>query len=270
MRLTVNGIRYHVETSGAGEPLLLLHGFTGSMATWEPFVAAWSRRMRVIRIDLLGHGETDSPADFARYAVEHAAADLANVLDRLHVRQTHLLGYSMGGRLALAFALMYPERVKTLVLESSSPGIASLAERQNRIAHDGALADRIEKEGVAAFTDHWESLPLFASQSRLPAAVREQIRAGRLKNNPRGLANSLRGMGAGAQPSYWQNLPQLSLPVLILAGELDAKYCAIGQKVKNMLPQAQLRIVPDAGHTVHVEQSEIFATIVMKFLQGRN
>src|SRR5689334_14583758 len=125
-RVTINGIEYYVECRGEGAPLLLLHGFTGSSATWAPHVAAWPAR--TIAVDLPGHGKTDAPADADLYCMEATVADLVALLDRLGVARAHVLGYSMGGRVALHLAAANPERVATLILESASPGLAGQAE----------------------------------------------------------------------------------------------------------------------------------------------
>ncbi|OYD07293.1 2-succinyl-6-hydroxy-2,4-cyclohexadiene-1-carboxylate synthase [Paludifilum halophilum] len=268
--MRVNGLRYHLKVSGEGTPLLLLHGFTGSASDWEPFVQQWKADYRIIRVDLIGHGQTEAPEDHRRYGVEPAAADLAAILDALHIRRAHLLGYSMGGRLALSFALLHPDRVRSLILESSSPGLADEAAREERMHSDAALADRIEKEGVESFVAGWEEIPLFATQKRLPESIRLRIREQRLRNRPKGLAGSLRGMGTGTQPSWWSRLDQLNRPVLLIVGEWDEKFRKIAEEMKKRLLRAETVIVPKAGHTVHVEHPESFGIIVVDFMKQRD
>ena len=107
------------------------------------------------------------------------------------------------------------------MLEGASPGIADAAEREARRASDAALAGRIERDGVEAFVDEWERVPLFASQLALPAEARAAVRATRLAQRAHGLANSLRGMGAGAQAPLHDRLPSIAAPTLLLAGSLD-------------------------------------------------
>ena len=253
---TINHLQYHYEQIGSGAPVVLLHGFTGRGRNWE---AVSSFKFRVssfefMAVDLLGHGLTDSPVEATRYKMEYAAADLATLILDLTTPPVHLVGYSMGGRLALYLALHYPHLFRSLVLESSSPGLASETERQTRRARDEQLAQQLEQEGLETFVDYWETIPLFASQNRLPAEVRQRLRQQRLQNNPVGLANSLCGMGTGIQPSLWEQLPQLHLPVLLLAGELDSKFVTIARQMAAQLPQAQLRLIPNAGHTIHLEQ----------------
>lgn len=267
-RIEVNGVALNVETWGQGRPLLCLHGFSGSAATWAPFAGAWPG-WRIVAVDLLGHGASDAPADPARYRMERAVEDLAALLDAVAIPRLAVLGYSMGGRVALHFALFEPERVEALILEGASPGIDNPAERAVRVSSDEELAAFIEREGIAAFVDRWEALPLFATQRRLPAEVLARQRAQRLANRPEGLANSLRGMGAGAQTPLTERLGEIRLPTLLIAGALDEKYRALAQRMAKSMPDAEAVIVPDAGHAVHLERPGDFARAVREFFDAR-
>jgi 2-succinyl-6-hydroxy-2,4-cyclohexadiene-1-carboxylate synthase len=171
----------------------------------------------------------------------------------------------MGGRLALYFALHYPHRLRSLLLESSSPGLATAEERSARRQRDDELATWIEAHEITAFVARWEALPLWSSQTAVSTAKRSALRAQRRQNSRRGLANSLRGMGTGVQPPLWDNLPQLTLPVQLISGALDQKFVQINKKMAALLPAARLNIVPEAGHTVHWERPEFFAKIVEMF-----
>src|SRR5687768_14977927 len=206
-----DGLHLHVTHAGSGPPVVLLHGFTGSSASWATFAKALDR-FSTIAIDLPGHGRSSAPSDPARYALPRFADDLAAVLDALHVDRAAVLGYSLGARAALHFALAHPVRVSALILESASPGIDDPAERAERAALDAALADAIERDGIRAFVDRWEQLPLWASQARLSTEARGRLRAQRLANEPHGLANSLRGAGAAAEPSVLDRLAALEMP----------------------------------------------------------
>jgi len=266
-RIEVNGLSLNVEVAGDGPALLLLHGFTGSTATWRPLLGHWTA-FRSIAVDLIGHGSSDSPLDPERYRMRRCVEDLAALLDRLAIDRAAVLGYSMGGRVALHFALSAPARLSALVLESASPGIGDPAEREARVRSDEALAGDIERKGVAAFVTEWEQLPLFATQRSLSPEVREGLRQQRLRNRAVGLANSLRGMGAGAQEYLLPRLSEVRVPVLVLAGALDAKYCALAREMASLLPHARVEIVPAAGHAIHLEQPDAFARAVRAFLAG--
>ncbi|MFC5774758.1 2-succinyl-6-hydroxy-2,4-cyclohexadiene-1-carboxylate synthase [Ectobacillus antri] len=266
MKIEINGLVYAYETYGEGEPLLVLHGFTGCKESWRPF--SWQTDYHIIAVDLPGHGETDAPSYKERYKMEQVAADLAELLTILNVDKAHVLGYSMGGRLAIAFACLYPERVRTLVLENCTAGLETEVEREARIRQDEELAKTLLQDGVATFIEKWERIPLFASQDSLPKERKEQLRQQRLRNSPVGLAGSLRGMGTGAQPSFWEELKHLCMPVLLLSGAYDEKFFHILSRMKEKLPDAQFVQISDAGHAIHVEQPEKFDTIVREFLQS--
>ena len=193
--------------------------------------------------------------------------DILSLLDSLGIKRAAVLGYSMGGRVALRLGLAAPDRVSALVLESASPGIEDAAARKERRQSDAALAQMIEREGIEAFVDRWEKLPLFATQNGLDTARREALRAQRLANNPGGLANSLRGMGAGQQEPVFDRLGELRMPVLLVAGELDANYRKLARRMAKSIPNTRLEVVPGTGHTVHLEQPERFADLVNEFLQ---
>lgn len=265
--MKINGQTFNVETAGDGPPLVLLHGFTGSAANWRNHVSVFSRHFRTMAIDLLGHGASASPAEVERYSMAHCVEDVNGILTALQVEAAAVLGYSLGGRVALSFAVNHPHRVSHLLMVSGSPGLASTEERAARITSDEALAAQIERDGLEAFVNYWENIPLFASQKSLPAEVRAALRQQRLQNNALGLANSLRGLGTGAQPSLWERLREVTMPTLLLAGELDTKFVNIAQQMAARLPNAHLHIVPGAGHAVQLERPELFQAVVLNFLE---
>ena len=240
------------------EPLLLLHGFTGDRSTWDE-LARFLPGYALIAPDLPGHGDSDSQ----RFAMPQVAADIINMLDSLDIPGAHLLGYSMGGRLALFMALEYPRRFLSLTLESASPGIADDDEGLARRQQDKRLADRIESRGINAFVALWESLPMWASQAKLPAHVLAAQRQQRLGNDPTGLAKSLRGMGTGAQPNLWTRLHELNMPTRLIVGELDSKFRRINTEMAARIPNAKLSVIPAAGHNTHLENPAAFARVVV-------
>jgi 2-succinyl-6-hydroxy-2,4-cyclohexadiene-1-carboxylate synthase len=266
MEIVIKGVQYHLETCGDGDPLLLLHGFTGDSSTWLPFCESWGNHSRLIIPDLIGHGKTDAPDDAGRYKIEKAAEDLLHIVEKLDCKKVNVLGYSMGGRLALTFSILYPEMVNKLILESSSPGLLSESERAERRMKDGELADFIIEKGMESFVDYWENIPLFSTMRNLSQEIKDKVRQQRLSHSPLGLANSLLGMGTGAQPSWWGNLAQLDSQVLLLTGEKDEKFCRIAEKMQNPLKNSTWMVVENSGHAIHVEVKEKFGTIVSEFL----
>jgi len=267
-RISVNGVSINVEEYGTIEQptLVLLHGFTGSAASWGQHLDVFAHYgFRVLALDMLGHGQSDAPQDAQRYTIEQCQADILAVLVECGVSEGEaiLLGYSMGGRIALYTA--FSGFFRALILESASPGLAELLARAQRVKSDEQLAARIEQNGIEAFVNYWEHLPLFASQQRLPLEQRQALHEQRMQNRATGLANSLRGVGTGTQPALQERLKTLTIPVLLITGILDSKFCTIAQHMAQSLPNARLHIVPDAGHTVHLEQPELFDRLVHDF-----
>src|SRR3954469_1684510 len=262
----VNGIDFHVEDNGSGMTLVVLHGFAGSSASCAPLILELTGLRRVIAIDIIGHGASSAPEDPSHYVFEQALHDLAEVTAQLGIARAAWLGYSMGGRLALGMAVDHPERVSSLILESATAGIQHEKERLQRMEADQELATRIEEVGTEAFVQEWERLPIWESQRALPAEVLRFQRVIRLRNRAIGLANSLRGMGQGAQPSYWDRLDEIDVPVLLIPGALDRKFVGIAGQMGIRIANAELAVVPDAGHAVHLERPGDFLEIVRAFI----
>ena len=262
-----HGFSLNVELAGDGPPVVLLHGFTGSAASWSPLVDHLNHHFTTLAVDIVGHGFSDKPGHVSFYEMKQAARDIVNAVASMRAYKAHWLGYSMGGRTALHIAAMHPGAVDRLVLIGASPGIASEEERKARVEADEQLARRIEREGVPAFVDYWEGIPLFESQHSLREDVRARIRKGRLRNTASGLANSLRGMGAGAQAPLHEKLARITAPALIMAGELDTKYVAIGQEMAGAMPAARFVAIPGAGHAAHIENPEDCGREILAFLQ---
>lgn len=270
--MKINGIDYHVTIQSKkqeAETLVFLHGFTGSSSSWLE-VLNYFPSHNLICIDIIGHGKTESPLDSSRYEMKPVIKDIITILDKLNLDQVNMIGYSMGGRLALSVAASYPNRIKRLILESSSPGLDDPVQRANRKKADLQLASFITSNGIVEFVNKWGNIPLFESQRLLPAEKQEKIRQQRLENSPVGLANSLIGMGTGTQPSLWGELSQLSIPVLLLCGEWDEKFCEIAIKMNNLLQISVKKQINFAGHAIHVEQPQFFGKIVNEFLNNND
>ncbi|MED4016060.1 2-succinyl-6-hydroxy-2,4-cyclohexadiene-1-carboxylate synthase [Sutcliffiella cohnii] len=270
--MKIRDVEYFVRTIGNGpKHLLFLHGFTGQHSNWSKIIDHFNDKSKFtfILVDLLGHGKSESPLPHHRYSMEHTLEDLKEIIESLGYNKVTVVGYSMGGRIALSFANRYPHLVNKLVLESASPGLRTEIERKDRVVQDELLALKIENNGLDSFVDFWMNIPLFASQKQfLDDEKWEAIRKQKLQNNEKGLANSLRGIGTGCQPPLWDHLPLLSLPVLILTGELDQKFVKIGKEMNDLLPNATFYKFLEAGHAIHVEQAEKFGKIVSEFCRN--
>lgn len=269
--MKINGVYYHVESIGDGNHhVLMLHGFTGKGANFKELISKFPdlEPYTFILVDQLGHGKSEISEYPKRYGMQKATADLKSILDELGVSSVSLYGYSMGGRLALSFALTYPLMVRRVVLESASPGLATMADRLKRQQADERLADRIQEKGLRAFVKFWTDIPLFQSQKSLPESKQQEMYEQRMDNSAIGLANSLRGIGTGVQPSYWEQLSQIDIPVLLAAGELDEKFVLIAQEMNKRIEKSRFIKINEAGHAIHVEQPRKFGKIVSEFLSN--
>lgn len=269
MKIHIKGMDYHVETSGDGFPVVLLHGFTGDTSTWSTCEELLKKNSKIIKIDLVGHGNSSSPESTERYEMKSVVDDLSLIFQHLNIKQADLVGYSMGGRVALAFALTNPTFVRKLVLESASPGLLTEEERSSRRVQDQQLANRIREKGIDWFIEYWENIPLFESQKKLPLPLRKRIKEQRKQNSIKGLANSLIGMGTGSQPSFWEKLTNYSGEVLLLTGSMDIKFVSIAEKMSIRLKNSRWINIDGCGHAIHVEQPEKFGTIVSGFLSNK-
>lgn len=268
MYVELNGLRWHIRTAGDGTPLLLLHGFTEGISAWENLLPVLSVQHCVVAVDLIGHGRSAAPADPERYCMERVIDDLQVLVDQFNWKSFRLFGYSLGGRIALHLALAMPQRIEALVLESTSPGISDSKLRVQRQQSDEALAHTIERDGVEAFVEQWERLPLFASEEMLPHQERRRLRMARRQHSAIGLANVLRGLGQGTVPFVGDRLQDLDVPTLLLVGQRDTKYVELANQMAATMPNAQVAEVPLAGHAIHREQPDVFLGHVVHFLQG--
>lgn len=258
MQIHIGEYHYGVTVVGTGKPLVCFHGFSESGSTWDGIEVSG---YRLIRIDSMGHGRSARPMDIGPYTLSQMLSDLHRVIYAVAGESYALMGYSMGARLALLYALEYPEEVTHLVLESGSVGIENEEARQDRYVADQGLAERIRAHDITWFSETWAKLEIFKTQQCLPAKVQQQIQRRRLFNSPHALAFTLEGSGQGTMPYVGHHLSKLTMPVCYISGELDAKYTAIGARYFSDVH----RIVPQVGHNVHVEAPEAYGQILECF-----
>ncbi len=230
--------------------VILLHGFTHTGRSWGPVIAALGESYTAIAPDIRGHG---AASDLEPVTLEAVIGDVAETGGEAFT----LAGYSMGGRIALHVALALRDRVERLVLIGASPGIADPAERTARRQADERLADEIESSTIEAFARRWAQNTVLAGQP-------EWIHEDRLRNKPSGLARALRELGTGALPSLWGRLGELQIPVELVVGERDQKFRQIAQEMGAAIPDAQVMVVPGAGHAVHLEAPEAVAEAIAR------
>ena len=250
--------------TGKGAPVTLLHGFTQSGRSWGELISRMPEGWMWIAPDLRGHGATELHHS-ARCSMEDCTEDLEALWDQLGVERTHLVGYSMGGRLALHVAARRPQRVLSLLTIGAHAGLEEDA-REGRRRGDEALAERIERDGIPEFVDYWSGLPLFAGLERRGAGYLARIRAERLENHSAGLACSLRGMGAGVMEPLWDEVGEIRVPCTFVAGQLDHGYVASARRLAAAMPHGRVEVVPRAGHAVHQERPDAFARVLANHL----
>lgn len=257
--------QFHYSLTGnKNQPLiLLLHGFTCDSQDFDQIISLLSQSYCCLAVDLPGHGRTKVIGDESCYNMSNTAKALINLLDDLQIDKCLLLGYSMGGRLALYMTLHFPDRFEKVVLESASPGLKTEKDRSHRIQSDLDIAQKLENSNIKDFILNWYDRPLFKSLKKSPQF--NQLIEARLANNPLELAKSLRNLGTGNQPSLWEKLTQNQIPILLLAGEDDHKFTTINTEIANLCPAASLQIVPKSGHNIHFENIDKFVEVVRQF-----
>ena len=245
----------HVERRGRGPTVVLVHGFTQTGRSWAAVADALAADHEVVLLDAPGHGGSA--------AVDAGLDDGADLLvEAVAGAPATWVGYSMGARWCLHVGLRHPERVAGLVLLGGTPGIEDPDERAARRARDLETADRVAELGVPAFLDEWLAQPLFAGLTVDPAALED-----RRRNTVAGLRSSLERAGTGTQAPLWDRLPGLAMPVLAMAGERDERYAELAARMAAAIgPQAEVALVPDAGHAAHLEQPAAFTALLRVWL----
>ncbi|MEG5059796.1 2-succinyl-6-hydroxy-2,4-cyclohexadiene-1-carboxylate synthase [Microcoleus sp. A2-C5] len=257
--------QFHYTLTGKNNQpiILLLHGFTGNNQDFSSVISLLSKKYCCLAVDLPGHGQTRVSGDESCYNMSNTAQALIDLLDDLEIDKCLLLGYSMGGRLALYMTLHFPERFEKVVLESASPGLKSEKERSHRRQADSQTAQKLENSNIKDFILNWYDRPLFKSLKKSPKF--DQLIESRLANNPLELAKSLRNLGTGNQASLWEKLTQNQIPILLLVGEDDRKFQSINAEIASLCPAASLNIIPNAGHNIHFENIDKFVEVVRQF-----
>jgi len=247
---------------------MLLHGFTGTSSTWKDLADRLEKESFVIVPHLPGHGRSGFSTSKTKMSLESTSDSLVKLMDDLGVRKVALVGYSLGGRVALNLALRHPERVDSLVIEGASPGIRSDFERKDRRLSDDALADEMEVHDLAWFVDRWEKTPLLSTQRTVDKGTARRLRQERMSNDKRGLAMSLRGAGSGRMRPLWGDLASLDVPVLVVVGEKDQKFREVAKSMADLIPGGAVRVVKGSGHAAHLEKPKEFGEVVGAFLSA--
>ena len=245
--------------SGEAPAILALHGFTGGGDDFAPLAEHLSRR--IIAPDLPGHQQTGRPVDERPFSVASWAGSLREAITRDSV----VLGYSMGARVALQLAATAP--LGALILISGTPGIQDADARALRRAQDDRLAAHLEEVGLETFLKEWSQKPIIATQGRAPTAVQTILKHVRETRDADGLAKSLRGCGTGSMDPLWSALESVRCPTLLIAGEEDTKFTDIAHEMHTRIPSASLVVFEETGHAPHFEHPARVAHVIADFLE---
>jgi pimeloyl-ACP methyl ester carboxylesterase len=244
---TRDSVRLYYEDHGQGLPILLTHGFAASTGMWQPQIDVFKQQYRLIPWDMRGHGDSDAPEDPALYSQGHTVEDMRALLDHLQIDQAVIAGHSLGGFMSLAFHVTYPKRVRALLLQGCGPGYRKAEARAAWNAQAEKRARTIEENGLAIIRGGAE---VGLSKHRSAA----------------GLANAARGILSQVDARVIDNLPQITVPTLIIAGDGDKPYLTGIDYMAGKITHADKLIVADAGHGANVEQAEVFNGAMEKFL----
>ena len=250
----INGINIHFESTGEGVPLLLIHGLGSSTKDWDAQVADFSRYFKVITVDLRGHGQSEKPA--SPYSIPLFAEDVATLVRQMG-EAAHVAGISMGGMVALQLAVDFPELAKSLIVINSQ---------------DEVLLDTREVRSAVRLR---KMIPRLLGMKRMgkvlgkklfPDPGQEHLRkliAKRWAENS--VKDYIKSVNAIAGWSVRKQLKTIQCPVLVVASEWDYTPVAAKETYVKLIPNAQLKIIPNARHAVTVEKPEELNEVMIGF-----
>ena len=247
--ITRQGVRIYFEQQGSGDAVLLTHGYSATSRMWRGQVASWSGQYQVITWDMRGHGESDSPDSLELYSEQHTVEDMAAILDECGVTRAVIGGLSLGGYMSLAFNLHHPERVRALMLFDTGPGYKNDVAREGWNENARKRGAIIEERGFSAL------------------GTSDEVRVSSHRSAA-GLANAARGMLTQVDDRIIRSLPEIEVPVLVLAGEHDKPFLGATDYMALKIPNARKAIIADAGHAANINEPERFNDAALQFLGG--
>lgn len=272
MRIDVGGYEMEAEIQLAQKPrhtAILLHGFAGTGHDWTPILPTLLPDTTAITVDLIGHGESDSPREMELYQFQDVSRALLKVADAVGAEAPVWIGYSFGGRLLYDFALRNPRRVGGIVWESAHPGLDDLKARNARATQDEEDARLLTERGLKPFLERWHERPVFESRKARKPVWQQEVKRKEETNSAAGLARCLRGLGLGHQPDYVPRLGDVKAPVMVVCGLFDTEYVRQARRILAALPLARIELVPYCGHGVHLEDPEHFQDLVREFMDNQ-
>lgn len=248
--------------------LVMLHGFMGDSRSFNHLLESLSEFCNPVTIDLLGHGSTSAPMLSSRYGTFEQVEDIRIIFRELNLPPFFLLGYSMGGRLAIQTAIIHYQYLSGLILESTTFGIINDNDSTERIHKDEERATEIERN-YRDFVDKWNQAALFKSNSTHSEKRKQALMKIQKNQRPHGLANSLRGFGTGSMPSADIALRDLKIPVLILSGDKDEKFTKIGNEMNQLIKNSKHIIIPNSSHRIHIDNPDSYLQSIKNFISSK-
>jgi 2-succinyl-6-hydroxy-2,4-cyclohexadiene-1-carboxylate synthase len=258
-------LHYELTGNPSNPVVVLLHGFMGSSKDWHEIIDLLVDSCLCLAIDLPGHGKSTCLKNPGAYTFSETAAQVVSVMEMTKAVPATVMGYSMGGRIALYVALQYRHACSKLVIESATAGIVDEGERAKRKALDRDRAQEISRGKFEDFVRTWYCQPVFQTLAENPERL-ETVIGQRLLNDPLELSQALDGMGVGMQPSLWGRLHELPIPTLLIAGEKDSKYVGIVQSMAALIPKGRVVSIPETGHNAHLENPDLVAEYTKDFI----
>jgi len=255
----------HIIIGSGKKKVIFLHGFMGSSSDWLPILTNFNSEYSFLLIDLPGHGKSIN-LNYEMYDFEQNSYNIIKIINNTNFQNSSIYGYSMGGRVAIHLCIKYSKYFKKLIIESSSPGLKTEVERDERKLNDLALSGKIinSKDKFNIFLDNWYSMPLFGNIKKSKKYT--QLIVNRIKNNPFELKKSLLGMGTGSQKSLWDEIRNISIPTIHIVGELDKKYFGISKEMQLLVPNYKLIPIENIAHNVHLELGAKFYHLLNNIL----
>ena len=263
----INGVKINHHVLGKGPAIILLHGFTGSHQDWALQIQVLSKKYRVVAMDHRGQGKSEAPSSPDDYSVSIFTQDVHGLLQHLGIRKTCLVGHSMGGFMALEFALEHPEMVTALVLVDTSsgewerdPGYEQMRAKLNELARTEGME--------AAFEYNAAHNPMVRERFKRYPELREVSRQKMLQTSVNGYIYA--GDAIWSWKPVTHRLSEIKVPALIVVGEEDIPFLRASQIMKESIPNAELAIIPGATHSPHEEAADAFNDVLISFLDGLN
>lgn len=271
MEFYYKDIKLHLEAPNdidqSKDSVIFLHGFTGCAEDWLPIIEQLPDTYNYFALDLIGHGKSDKPVAPEFYTAESIVEQIKFIKDKISFnKQVIMIGYSMGGRAALSFAVNYPKDLKGLILESASAGIKNEAERKKRYEDDLKIVQFIHDHTMEEFIELWYDQEMFNTQRRFSNDKIKKLHKKKYDNSKIGMMNILRGFSTGIMPPLHDKLKNIPFKVILISGELDGKYTFINSKIVRGFHKAKHKVVKNSGHNTHLEEPKRFIEIVTNYL----